>query len=204
MVLGTNPVLRYGPRAAIVECPPEQVLGLSIAFRETGQFLEVVPAERSVLVSWAEGVTFEDVQGLVRAAAEHVTTFEPRDIEIPVRYDGLDLEVVSEALALDVDEIIALHTGATYTAAFAGFAPGFMYCVGLPEQLVLPRRPTPRASVPAGSVAIADIYTAVYPMASPGGWHLLGTTDATLLDLQAAEPSLIRPGDRVHFVSRSA
>ena len=92
------------------------------------------------------------------------------------------------------------HSDATYRAAFCGFAPGFAYLTGLDPALQLPRRATPRTRVPAGSVAIAAGYSAVYPTTSPGGWHLVGHTDAVLFDADRDPPALIAPGTTVHFV----
>ena len=97
------------------------------------------------------------------------------------------------------DEVVRRHSAVTYRAEFCGFAPGFAYLRGLDPALVLPRRDTPRPAVPAGSVAVADRYTAVYPTASPGGWHLLGRTDAVLWDERRADPATLRPGTRVRF-----
>jgi KipI family sensor histidine kinase inhibitor len=114
--------------------------------------------------------------------------------------DGPDLSSVAAAAGLSVAEVIALHGDATYVAAFTGFAPGFAYLTGLDPRLVLPRRSTPRPSVPAGSLAIADIYSAIYPRQSPGGWHLIGTTDPDLFDPTRDPPALISPGTRVKFV----
>jgi KipI family sensor histidine kinase inhibitor len=96
--------------------------------------------------------------------------------------------------------VIELHSSTIFNAAFAGFAPGFMYCTGLPEVLHLPRRATPRTSVPAGSLAMADAYTAIYPLNSPGGWNLIGTTNIKMFDAKADQPSFLLPGDRVRFV----
>ena len=121
------------------------------------------------------------------------------EVVLDVVYDGEDLAAVAAASGLSVDEVIALHSGALYRCDFCGFAPGFAYLSGLDPLLHLPRRATPRTSVPAGSVAIAGPYTAVYPSASPGGWHLLGRTDATLWDLDADPPSPITPGTTVRF-----
>ncbi len=97
-------------------------------------------------------------------------------------------------------EVVERHTAPTYRCAFCGFAPGFAYLTGLDPALHLPRRPTPRTRVPAGSVAIAAEYAAVYPSASPGGWHLIGHTDATMWDATRDEPALVRPGTLVRFV----
>jgi len=93
-----------------------------------------------------------------------------------------------------------MHSNVTYKAAFCGFAPGFVYLTGLPPLLRLPRRESPRPNVPAGSVAIADTYTAVYPRSSPGGWHLLGTADAVLWDAEREPAALISAGASVRFL----
>ncbi|WP_225154446.1 carboxyltransferase domain-containing protein, partial [Bradyrhizobium sp. NBAIM08] len=115
-------------------------------------------------------------------------------------YDGADLSEVAAACGLSIDEVVVLHSNATYTVAFCGFTPGFAYLRGLPPVLQLPRRDSPRTRVPPGSVAVASEYCAVYPTASPAGWNLIGSTSLTLFDGSAANPALLRPGDRVRFV----
>lgn len=120
-------------------------------------------------------------------------------IVVPVRYDGPDLHSVAERCRLDVDEVVERHSRPTYTAAFGGFVPGFAYLTGLDASLRVPRRDTPRTSVPAGSVAIAERFTAVYPSATPGGWHIVGSTALTLFDATRTPPAFIRPGDAVRF-----
>jgi len=121
-------------------------------------------------------------------------------VEIAVRYDGADLADIATACSLSIDEVISLHSGADYRVAFCGFAPGFAYLIGLPKALHTARRESPRAQVPAGSVAIAAGYSAVYPRVSPGGWHLLGTTTATMWDGTRDVPALLQPGQCVRFV----
>jgi KipI family sensor histidine kinase inhibitor len=121
-------------------------------------------------------------------------------VEIPVRYDGPDLDDVAALAGCRRDELIALHTGALYTAAFIGFAPGFAYLTGGDDRLVVPRRAAPRSAVPAGSVALAAGYCGIYPRESPGGWQLIGTTDAELWNTARAEPALLAPGTRVRFI----
>jgi KipI family sensor histidine kinase inhibitor len=123
------------------------------------------------------------------------------EVVIPVRYDGADLAAVAAATGLTVGEVVAAHCGATYRVAFCGFAPGFGYLTGLPERLHVPRRSTPRTRVPAGAVAIAAGYAAVYPRPSPGGWHLLGSTDLVLFDPDRQPPALLAPGNVVRFES---
>jgi len=196
-------VLPYGPDAALIECQPGFAVRLGQALIHTGRFTEVVPAEQSVLVIMPRGMLLAEVRSIIHSLPAQLPEAEGRDVEIPVVYDGPDLQAVAAATGLEVPEVIALHACAEYFAAFSGFAPGYAYCTGLDRRLWLPRRPSPRTSVPAGSVAIADAYSAVYPQASPGGWHLIGRTDLTLFDLTRAEPALIRPGDRVRFTVRT-
>jgi KipI family sensor histidine kinase inhibitor len=125
---------------------------------------------------------------------------DPREIVgIAVRYDGEDLESLARMTGLSADDIAELHAGATYVVSFVGFQPGFGYLEGLDARLCVPRRAEPRARVPAGSVAIANGYSAIYPLDSPGGWHLIGSTDARLFDPQREPFALLEPGDRVRF-----
>ena len=121
-------------------------------------------------------------------------------LEIPVRYDGPDLLEVAERTGLTVDEVIARHSARSYRAYACGFQPGFAYLGDLDEALVLPRRSSPRLRVPPGSVAIAGRQTAVYPLQTPGGWHLIGSTPLRMFDATRNPPALIHPGDEVRFV----
>jgi len=120
-------------------------------------------------------------------------------VEIPVTYDGPDLEEVCALAKLAPDELIRLHTGATLTVAFCGFAPGFAYLAGLPERLRVPRRATPRTHVDAGAVGLAGEFTGVYPRASPGGWQVIGHTVLRLWDETRDPPNVLAPGRRVRF-----
>ncbi|MGW9415300.1 5-oxoprolinase subunit B/C family protein [Arthrobacter cupressi] len=120
-------------------------------------------------------------------------------VVIDTVYDGEDLAEVAGLTGLGVDGVIAAHTGQLWTVAFAGFAPGFGYMVGENQLLEVPRRSTPRTAVPAGSVALAGNYSAVYPRRSPGGWQLIGRTAARMWDLDRPQPALVRPGDRVQY-----
>jgi KipI family sensor histidine kinase inhibitor len=125
-----------------------------------------------------------------------------RDVEIPTHYDGPDLRETADRSGLTVDELVALHSGRAYRAFFLGFLPGFAYCGVLDPRIVAPRLVRPRERVPAGSVAIADGQTSIYPFDSPGGWRLIGRTDVSVFDSARETPALIRPGDRVRFVAR--
>ena len=119
---------------------------------------------------------------------------------LPVVYDGPDLAEVAERTGLRADDVVALHADATYTVYLLGFVPGFAYLGDLDARLALPRRAAPRTRVPQGAVAIAGRQTAVYPLATPGGWHLIGRSDAALLDVARTPPATLAPGDRVRFV----
>lgn len=126
-----------------------------------------------------------------------------RLVEIPTRYggsDGEDLSLVAELTGMTEAEVVDLYGGTEYEVFMLGFAPGFAYLGLVPEAIALPRRATPRPRVPAGSVAIAGRQTAVYPVETPGGWHLIGRTDLVLWDAARQEPALLAPGDRVRFV----
>jgi KipI family sensor histidine kinase inhibitor len=199
-------VLPCGSAAVLVEVrTAEDVTRLhaGLAAAPPAGVEELVPGARTVLVRFDRSVT--DAARLVAALGE-VPLLEPDPtqdalVEIPVVYDGEDLDEVSRLTGLPVEEVVAQHGSPTYRVAFCGFAPGFAYLTGLPPALHVPRRPTPRVSVPAGSVAIAGEYASVYPRASPGGWQLLGRTDARLWDLERDPPALLQPGTRVRFVT---
>lgn len=124
-----------------------------------------------------------------------------RLVEIPVRYDGPDLADVAAHCGLSTDEVVRRHTQADYVVYFIGFQPGFAYLGGLDEALHTPRRAEPRTAVPAGSVGIGGAQTGIYPLATPGGWQLIGRTALPLFDPQAEPPTLLAPGDRVRFIA---
>ena len=137
-----------------------------------------------------------------RATAPNAGSNKIREHEILVVYDGPDLGPVSVATGLSIDEIVARHTGRLYSVDLLGFVPGFAYLSELDPAIHLPRRPQPRPRVPAGSVAIAGAQTAVYPLDTPGGWHLIGRTDSVMFDPSRDPPALLRAGDIVRFVAR--
>lgn len=123
----------------------------------------------------------------------------PRTIVVPIRYDGCDLAEVARRTHTTEAEVARRHSQSTYSVAFFGFAPGFAYLRGLAEDLNLPRRDTPRERITAGTVAIAGEFTVIYPGRTPGGWHLIGTTDLLLWDLREDPPNRLDIGDRVVF-----
>ena len=163
--------------------------------------VELVPAATTVLIEARPGSDgLAKARAVVEAAdLSHPPDRTPRQVRLPISYDGPDLELVAETAGMGVDEVIALHSGAEYTVAFCGFAPGFGYLVGLPEPLRQARLENPRTKVPAGSVGIAGEFTGAYPRSSPGGWRLIGSTTAILFDAKRSDPALLAPGDHVRF-----
>jgi KipI family sensor histidine kinase inhibitor len=194
-------VLRYGGSAALVET--SDVLGFQAALELSLPVgvVELVPAAQTLLVRYDPSATSWDALASVLGSVSSVDSAagSSATVTLPVRYDGADLDAVAAASSLTSAEVVRRHSSATYVAAFCGFAPGFAYLTGLDPALRLPRRPTPRTRVPSGAVAIAGDYTAVYPHPSPGGWHLLGHTDARVWDVERARPNLLVPGTRVRF-----
>jgi KipI family sensor histidine kinase inhibitor len=141
-----------------------------------------------------------ELLALCDKATDASTELPPaREHVLRTRYDGIDLSDVAAATGLSVEEVVARHSGRVYRVDIMGFVPGFAYLSELDKSLELPRREQPRPRVAAGSVAIAGPQTAVYPLVTPGGWHIIGTTDAVMFDPLRAEPALLRPGDRVRF-----
>lgn len=193
-------VHRYGDDALLVEVGDHHAaLALYRAVRAADVGVrDVVPAARSVLL---DGV--DDLDAVERAVATWEHPAAPAAgpvVEVPTVYDGPDLEDVARGWAMTTAEVVATHAGLEHEVAFCGFSPGFAYCAGLPEDLAVPRRRDPRPRVPAGSVAVADRWTGVYPTESPGGWQLLGRTDLVLWDPDRDPPATLAPGTRVRFV----
>lgn len=196
-------LLPYGEGAVLVElADPAAVLGLRAALSSEPGLLELVPGARTLLVRFDPAATdAERVRDAVRGVRpdRRGATSDAAAVEIPVHYDGPDLAAVSAATGLSADEVVHRHRAASYTVAFCGFSPGFAYLSGLDPALRLPRLAEPRTSVPAGSVGVAGEFTGVYPRSSPGGWRLLGRTDAVLWDAAGTPPALLAPGTRVRF-----
>ncbi|GAA1858639.1 5-oxoprolinase/urea amidolyase family protein [Paeniglutamicibacter psychrophenolicus] len=193
-----------GTRSVLVELSDlDSVLALSALLKATP-----LPGQVDVLAAASTLFIKADCAANARAIAGTVRSLElgsaPANagslVEVPVHYDGEDLAEVAELTGLSVEGVINAHSSQTWRAAFGGFAPGFAYLLGENQQLHVPRRATPRKVVPSGAVALAGDYSAVYPRQSPGGWQLVGHTDAVLWDLDRANPALIRPQDRVRFV----
>jgi KipI family sensor histidine kinase inhibitor len=215
-------LLTCGEHAVLVELDGlEEVLSLDGAVRtaiEAGDgafadLVDVVPAARTLLLVVREGADLTPVRAALltlslptlsrRSPAGAPTGASRQDVphvEILVHYDGPDLDEVSALTGLAPHEVVTAHTQTPWRVAFAGFSPGFAYLSGGDSRLQVPRRSEPRTSVPSGSVGLAGEFSAVYPRSSPGGWQLLGHTDAILWDVDRQPPALLQAGTEVRFV----
>lgn len=164
--------------------------------------VEMVPAARTVMVRFQPEVVTASalVASIARRDVSKPATASDQMVEIPVHYNGEDLEDVAELTGLPVEDVIRRHTESIFTVAFCGFAPGFGYLVGGDPKLHVPRRKSPRTRIPAGSVALAGEFSGVYPQNSPGGWQIIGTTPAKMWDLARVPPALFQPGYQVRFI----
>jgi KipI family sensor histidine kinase inhibitor len=153
-----------------------------------------------VLVTFRHAVPAASHLGeVIERAAAAPASASPGTLTIAVQYDGADLDAIAATVGLAKEQVVQRHIEAVYTVAFMGFAPGFGYLTGLDPGLHLPRLPEPRVRVPAGSVAIAGPYTAIYPGQYPGGWHILGTTGVELFNARSDPPALLAAGMTVRF-----
>ena len=200
----TATIRAAGDRGALIEVPDSAAaVRLAGALAGRPELVDVVPGHRTVLVTWAGGQRPHQLGELVDSALALTAPLAPgRSVEIPVVYDGADLEAVAQLAGLSAEEVVERHAAADYVVAFIGFAPGFAYLIGGDERLAVPRLAKPRERVPAGSVAVAGPYSGIYPRDSPGGWRLLGRTSLTLFDPERAAPALLTSGDRVRFTRR--
>ncbi len=164
-------------------------------------FLDAVPAARTLLVLGGPGFDAYPLGALEADPPALLPGPPPRAHEIRFTPDGADLDEIASRCGLTPEGFLRAFTGLTYTVGFLGFQPGFAYLYGLPFVFHLPRRPSPRTSVPAGSIALAGPYVGIYPGVIPGGWNLVGTTAQRLFDLRADPPFLFSPGDSVRFTA---
>ena len=177
-------------------------IALASALKKRRDVRQAVAGAASVTVQFdPDQVTHVALAAAIRRLASKRPPMEEpgRLHRIPVVYDGPDLQAVASALGLSQQEVVEIHSRPIYRAFLIGFVPGWAYLGPLPDELVLPRRPDPRRQVPAGSVAIAGHQTGIYPLNSPGGWHLIGRTSVRLFLPDSDPPSLFRAGDRVKF-----
>lgn len=202
-------VLPSGSSALLVELDDlAQVLALYAALRAERPpgVAEIVPAARTVLLVVDRGAT------TLAAVEEAVRRTTPRPdvrsdgelVQIPVTYDGEDLDDAARLIGCDREELVHRHTTAEWTVGFCGFAPGFGYLTSPTWPFDVPRRTSPRTRVPSGAVALAGEFSGVYPRPSPGGWQLVGRTDLAVFDLSREPSALLRPGNRVRFVDTAA
>lgn len=189
-------ILPCGPRARLVEHGDPAGFAAGLRASALAGVIDVVIAESTVLVMLDRPINEEALHAITAIPSAELSGPVR---EIPVLYDGQDLDEVSRTTGMSAAQLIATHAAPTYTVAFCGFVPGFAYLSGTDARLHLPRRGTPRTRVPAGSIAIAAGYSAVYPLTSPGGWHLLGRTDLDVFDPMRDPPALLTPGMRVRF-----
>ncbi|MEU7989880.1 allophanate hydrolase subunit 1 [Streptosporangium canum] len=203
----TSGIRRAGEDSLLVETGSLEIShrldALLRADRPAG-VVEIVPGPETVLVT-APGA---DLSGL-RSLLSHLlgtardlgagASMAERSVTVPVVYDGADLDDVAALSGLSAEEVVERHTRRELVVGWLGFAPGFAYLTGLDPALHVPRLPTPRTAVPAGAVAIAGPYSAVYPSASPGGWRLLGHSLMAVWDVTADPPAVLTPGTRVRF-----
>ena len=201
-----NTVLDFGDSALMLQCGgTAEVLAWAAQLRAAALpgVVDIVPAARTVLVRLDgprhQGVVRQRLRKM-RVTAEQDTAAPRRaDVVIDVVYDGPDLAEVAGHTGLTIAQVIDAHTGSLWRVGFSGFAPGFAYLVDGDPRLQVPRRSEPRTSVPAGSVGLAGEFSAVYPRRSPGGWQLIGRTDAAIWDLARPAPALLTQGMWVQF-----
>jgi len=202
-----------GETAVVLELEPPVTLAtqkriwrLTQRLAEIPEVVEAVPGMNNITVVLRDPHTLAlDAIERLQRWWEESEALEPesRAIDIPVLYGGEagpDLGLVAEHAGMTEKQVVELHASVDYVVWFIGFQPGFPYLGGLPPALATPRRAEPRLQVPAGTVAIGGAQTGIYPMASPGGWNLIGRTEVTLFNPQLPEPVLLRPGDTLRFI----
>ena len=196
-------ILPVGGSAVLIECTDvEEASALaSWAAVHVGEALsDIVPAMRTVMLVASDPARLSSIATAVAEAQPGKAARDDRpSVEIDVVYDGDDLVDCASELGIGVDALVRMHQAANWRVAFIGFAPGFAYLIADDWPLRLPRRADPRPRVPAGAVALADGFSGVYPTATPGGWQLIGRTNARLWDVDAVPPTPFAPGVRVHF-----
>ncbi|MEJ1089462.1 urea amidolyase family protein [Microbacterium sp. Mu-80] len=196
-------ILTASDRALLVEAADlDEAMRRGAAWDGLPGVIERVPGARTVLVRFDPlQVTAAQLAETLRNTTSDARAAAPLDeVTIPVHYDGDDLDEVARLLGVSADEVVTRHLAANWRVAFAGFAPGFGYLIGDDPLFDVPRRASPRTRVPAGAVALAGSYTGVYPRQSPGGWQLIGRTDAVMWDVHRDPPALLTPGVSVRFV----
>jgi inhibitor of KinA len=188
-VLSLQKAILDDPFSGFTECVPAYA-SLTVFY----DFFELKKKAKSVL-PYLTAILEEKLNDL----ANHKVNNKTRLIEIPVKYDGEDLEYVAESNGLSVKEVIKMHASGSYRVYMLGFLPGFAYLGGMDSRIATPRRISPRLVVEAGSVGIAGPQTGIYPMRSPGGWQIIGKTEVPLVEPENKSPVLLRVGDIIKF-----
>lgn len=202
----TRRILNYGDRAILIEVGTlDEVLSLSHALNSSRPdgVVDVVPAARTVAVTVDPALLPLSVAAKWARDVVAVPTVPDSSVRvvIDVEYSGQDLDAVAGILGITQRQVVEIHTASEWRVAFTGFAPGFGYLVTDHHRLDVPRREVPRTSVPRGAVGLAGEFCGIYPRSSPGGWQLIGRTDAALWDSNAPQPALLSPGSSVSFRS---
>lgn len=202
-----------GERAVVLELEPplsleaqQRIWGLAERLHQHEEVQDAIPGMNNltVVLTHPQRVARDAIERLQQWWEESESVvIEPREMTIPVIYggvDGPDLSWVANHCHMTERQLVEAHASIAYVVYFIGFQPGFAYLGGLDERLYAPRRAEPRLQVPAGSVGIGGRQSGIYPLATPGGWQLIGRTPIALFDPRAASPTLLRPGDNVRFV----
>ena len=195
-----------GDRAVLVELDGNdavQRLASGLEALRGNELEEIIPGHETLLLVWPTAApTRGRIEAMIAAADAGADETSPAgEVELRVRYDGPDLELVAESCGITPDQLVARHLACRYRVAFIGFSPGFAYLLGGDPALQPPRLAEPRTRVPAGALAIAGPYTAVYPRSSPGGWNLIGSCDDLIFDATKEPPALLTAGTFVRLVA---
>ena len=196
-----------GDRAVLIELKDNdavQRLAAGLEAQRGEELEEIVPGHETLLLVWRRGApplgAIEQLISGAELTAE--ASAQPAEIELRVRYDGPDLAAVAESCGFSLEELVARHLACRYRVGFIGFSPGFAYLLGGDPALQPPRLAEPRTRVPAGALAIAGPYSAVYPRSSPGGWNLIGSCDEPIFDPTQNPPALLTAGTVVRLVAK--
>ena len=202
-------LLAYGDRSLMIEVDTtDEAITWTAALgtAELPGVVDIIPGARTVLLVTDSPTHLPAIRSAVGSllpapsgTAASAARADELVVEVPVTYDGADLEEIGLLTGLSPSEVIAAHTGTPWKVAFGGFAPGFAYLIGGDARLEVPRRDEPRTKVPAGAVGLAGEFSGIYPRTSPGGWQLLGHTDLSMWDATREPPALLRPGCSVQF-----
>jgi KipI family sensor histidine kinase inhibitor len=200
-------IRQAGDRAVLIELADNdavQMLASGLEPLRGAELAEIVPGHETLLVVWNSKLPslqrVEEIVGGAYAVTEAIEA--PSEVTLAVRYDGPDLAAVAEICGVSAEEVVARHLAAQYRVGFIGFAPGFAYLLGGDPALQPPRLAEPRTRVPAGALAIAGPYSAVYPRSSPGGWNLVGSCEEPIFDVERTPPALLTPGTLVRLVAQ--